>query len=222
MAKQQTPDFQTIQQHIAEIRKVRSDITIHAQTEALLSQLVDSIGLQDHEFEQVFASKLPNADATKKKKKVRKESNQNPLRAITAAQLSLLLARAQLDDFQTVVQAETSYQDEIKQFEKAHPTTSKLHFDFTRQLSPDLAIDFLDNLNEQSSQSKARIQELLDEHQKEVDSFMSEYNSLMQDFAEQLKQKGLAVSPTDLKHAFRLLSEITYDYAPPIQREIRI
>ena len=213
MANKQRPiDFQSIAKHIPEIEKVRTDIKVHWETEHLLKQLRDKMGLEDEEFDIIFESRIEPKQEEKKKLFKKKEAKQkNLLRSVAATQFNLLLSRAKLEEFQGTVRAEKTYQQEIIQFKKAHPEVAKMHLDFTRVLSPEYAVDFLLDMEKSNQKNHQTLDSLFEKHQKGMNTFMKQYETLMKEFTDQLKEKGIVSNQKDIQHAFRLMSGVVND-----------
>jgi hypothetical protein len=219
MAKQQPQGFQSIQSHIPDIVTVRSDISIHCETEPLLSKLIESIALEKNEFESIFESeiKLQNSEQKKGKKKLgiklkkanKPKEQSNPLKAAVGAHLKLLLCGAQLEEFQQTISTETFHQQELVKFQQTHPKLAEMNLNFSKKLSPEYAVEFLNGINNNTNKVNNEINKLAKEHEKDIEEFVENYQKLLDGFSQQIKEAGYAVSMDRAQHFLKLLAGVT-------------
>lgn len=205
MAKAQK-QFQSIHEHIPSIDKVRTHVRIHCKTEPILRKTLKSVNVNEFQFNDIFQSS--QNDNKKKNKKEAKSKLPLTIKKLVAAYLNIMYVNAKLDSFREEIINKEMQQTDIINFKNLYPDFARSHFDFTKTLSPEEAVKFLKDINQTNVSLSKELQDIYSAHQQNIDRFLSQYDELLENFSNQLREKGYPMSKHEVQQLLKILGGI--------------
>lgn len=205
MAKQKPIAHQSLTTLSPKVEQVRTHIRTHCQSENLIRGLLESLDLNENEFNEVFKSGYQY----KKTKKKIPANAKDCLRTIVGAHLHHLLCLSKFKELKEKLKSKRMQQKEIKTIVESRPELAFQVFDFSKTITPEQALTLLIDLEKKTGELEENIFNTLTEHETNVADFSVKRDNLIKDLAEGIKSNGHALSSKELSHMFKAVSELT-------------
>ena len=199
------PQFQEILPDKAFIDPVRTDIRIHCNSAPLLKRVIRTIDLNEQDFAQTFKTE---SEGDKKNKKKAKNQKEDVLKLMVCIYLNLLFSKAKLEEFKEELTLTQVDQEEIIRLKTTHPTVAQTYLNLAKKVAPESAVDFLKSLKQEVLKIHQDLVQASDRHATMTENYIQQYNLLLDEFDQKLKELHYTLGQEELRTVFKILGGI--------------